>query len=251
MESRQRVRAGLVLEGVDYHETVAARTHAGDGAAGRPDAPVPLVSVVVAVRNEGARLHQLLAALDAQTLSRHRFEVIVADDGSTDGSTGPTLLEDDRVRVVRCPPVNQAAAQNRAIAFAGGLVLAFTDGDCEPEPDWLERALEALESADIVAGRVRRRLPVRATRWTLLDVDLFLDQESAVAGGCGVGANLVLRRDVVDAVGGLDDELRVWPVLFLVIPFLANVAQVSGWRAGRRLRAVSVSPGTAVVRAGG
>jgi glycosyltransferase involved in cell wall biosynthesis len=148
----------------------------------------------------------LVAALEAQTLARERFEVLIADDGSTDGATDGISTEDGRLRVLPGPPVNPYAARNRAVQQARGHVLAFCDVDCRPEPDWLEAGLAALDDADLVAGLVRF-VPTRRTIWSLLDMEMFLDQERTVRSGRAVTANLFVGRELFDGLGGFDDSL--------------------------------------------
>src|SRR4051812_39855832 len=111
----------------------------------------PQVSVIVPVRNGGSDLRELLEKLSAQTLPRERFEVVVGDDGSTDGSAAG-LDDGTWVRVVPGPPLNSYAARNRAVHASRGAVLAFCDADCRPEPEWLEEGVRALESMDVAAG---------------------------------------------------------------------------------------------------
>lgn len=165
------------------------------------------VSVIVPVRNGGSRLPKLVEALAAQTLPRERFEVLIADDGSTDGAA--QRLETDNVwlRVLPGPPQNSYVARNRAAAAAKAPVLAFCDGDCEPEPDWLEQGLRALERAELVGGLILPSLPARPTVWTLLDVDLHVDQERAIRSGRGLGGNILVREDVFRRLGGFDESL--------------------------------------------
>ena len=136
--------------------------------------------------------------------SRERFEVIVADDGSTDGGTDDVATEDGHVRVVDGPPVNAYAARNRAVATSSAAVLAFCDADCLPEPRWLERGVAALEDADVVAGRIRMRIPRKPSVWSLLDAETTKDHERQVAVGNAETANLFLRRDLYDKVGPFD-----------------------------------------------
>jgi GT2 family glycosyltransferase len=167
----------------------------------------PRISVIVPVRNGGAWLHELVAALDAQTLPREDFEVIVADDGSTDGAPAALQVEGEWLRVLHLPPRTSYAARNDGVAAARAAVLAFCDADCRPEPAWLERGLEAVEDADLVAGRVRFLGSDRATVWTLLDVDMHLNQEQAVRRGAAATANLFVHRATFDAVGGFDGSL--------------------------------------------
>lgn len=165
-----------------------------------------MVSVIVPVRNGGADVSRLVSALERQTLARARFEVLVADDGSTDGATDAISTDDGWLRVLPGPPLNPYAARNRAVREARGRVLAFCDADCRPEPDWLEAGLAALEDADVVAGLVRFEA-ARRTIWALLDMETFLDQERTVPSGRAVTANLFLRRELFDRLEGFDGSL--------------------------------------------
>jgi glycosyltransferase involved in cell wall biosynthesis len=166
-----------------------------------------LVSVVVPVRNGAAELHELLDSLAAQTLPRRQFEVVVADDGSTDGVSDLQSSEDGWLRVLHAGPVNSYSARNRGAHGARGRVLAFCDVDCRPEPDWLEHGTAALEQGDIAAGLVRFILPDRPSIWSLLDMDAFLDQERSVKGGHAVSANMLVRMEVFERAHGFDESL--------------------------------------------
>ena len=88
-----------------------------------------------------------------------------------------------------------------------GRLLAFCDADCRPEPEWLERGLATLENADLVAGRIKFLLPERRTVWTLLDMDGTKDHERQVKNGTAETANLFLRRELYDRVGGFEEEI--------------------------------------------
>lgn len=161
------------------------------------------VSVVVPVRNARAWLPSLFDALARQTVAD--FEVIVADDGSTDGATDGLESDDGRVRVVREPAVNVYHARNAGVREARAPVIAFCDADCRPEPGWLAAGLAALEGAELAAGRVRFDVPQPRTVWTLLDIDGTKDHERQVRQGVAETANLFVKRDVYEALGGFDD----------------------------------------------
>jgi glycosyltransferase involved in cell wall biosynthesis len=165
------------------------------------------VSVVVPARNAGEDLAALLDALAQQTLRREEFEVVIGDDGSTDGSADKFSSDDGWVRVAPGPPTNSYAARNRAARAARAPVLAFCDSDCVPDPDWLERGLAALGGAEIVAGRIRFSVPRRRTVWTLLDMDSFKDHERQVDNGTAETANLFVPRELFERVVGFDDSL--------------------------------------------
>jgi glycosyltransferase involved in cell wall biosynthesis len=166
-----------------------------------------LASVVVPVRGEADEILGLLSALSAQTLESNRFEVLIADDGSPDRSIAALAGTDARVRITTGPPRNSYAARNRGASLAKAPVIAFCDADCLPEPSWLENGLAALGSADVAAGLVQFVIPSQRSIWTLLDVDTFLDQERAVKNGTAATANLFVRRELFERVGGFDDSV--------------------------------------------
>lgn len=166
-----------------------------------------LASVIIPVRDGGPMLRAAIEALEAQTIGRDRFEILIADDGSTDGAAAALATKDDWVRVLPGPPVNSYAARNRAADSARAPVLAFCDADCRPEPGWLEQGLRALRDADVVAGTIQLVPPLRPTVWTLLSIDMFLDQERAVSNGNAMTANLFVRSDVFAGLGGFDDSV--------------------------------------------
>ena len=166
-----------------------------------------LVTVIVPARDAGPNLRELRNALLAQTLARERFEVIVGDDGSADGSTLGLASTDGWLRVVRGPAGNPAAARNRAARLARAPVLAFLDSDCRPEPGWLESGLRALQQADLVGGLVTPSVSGPPSVWTLLDLDLHVDQERAIRLGRALSGNLFLRRELFERLGAFDETL--------------------------------------------
>jgi glycosyltransferase involved in cell wall biosynthesis len=87
-------------------------------------------------------------------LDPSRYEIIVADDNSSFGIAVVEEACQGIARVVRSPSPGAAEARNAAVAVARGEVLAFTDQDCRPMPDWLERGVRALDGADVVGGRI-------------------------------------------------------------------------------------------------
>lgn len=106
-------------------------------------APDPEVSVVIPTRDRAERLSAALAALRAQTLERERFEMVVVDDGSTDGTAALLADGEPGLRTVRLPGRGPAAARNAGWRAAQAPLVAFTDDDCEADPSWLEALLEA------------------------------------------------------------------------------------------------------------
>jgi CDP-glycerol glycerophosphotransferase len=121
----------------------------------------PLLSVVVPVHNVEDYLEECLTSLAGQSLKD--IEVVIVDDGSTDGSGGIAedfAARDGRFRCVRQPNAGLSAARNTGTAHTtpGVPYLAFADSDDLVVPDAYERMLASLEStgSDLVTGNVWR-----------------------------------------------------------------------------------------------
>ena len=165
------------------------------------------IAVVVPVHDDPQRLARCLHALEAQTVEPS--VVVVVDDGSAP-SRRPDVGGRRGVRLIEQANAGSYAARNAGIAATDSDVVAFTDADCLPAPDWLARGLAALEAADVVAGRieVRSRRP-RPGAVELFDAVTAFPQEQFVRRwGFGATANLLVPRAVLDAVGAFDARLR-------------------------------------------
>jgi glycosyltransferase involved in cell wall biosynthesis len=172
--------------------------------AGRPD-----VSVVIPVKDGVRSLPSVLDALSAQR-DVADIEVIVVDNNSTDETAAVARAHPVVTQVVVERTPGSYAARNAGLAVARASVLAFTDADCTPEPDWLAAGLSALEStnADLAGGGIRAHVSAQPTLWERYDRAVYLRQEDVVVhSGWAVTANLFVRRAVFDAVGGFDASL--------------------------------------------
>jgi glycosyltransferase involved in cell wall biosynthesis len=109
---------------------------------------LPFVSVIVPHYRDLAGLNLCLSALAAQTYPKDRFEVVVADNASPEG---PELVGEaigGRARLVVVSERGAGPARNGGVAVAKAAVLAFTDSDCVPEPQWLIEGIRALDRYD-------------------------------------------------------------------------------------------------------
>ncbi|HVL48234.1 MAG TPA: glycosyltransferase [Candidatus Thermoplasmatota archaeon] len=124
----------------------------------RPVDGAPAVSILLPTKNAGPLLARVLAQIFAQK-TRHRFEVIVADSGSTDGTL--QLLLEFPITVVHVPPAefNHGGTRNLLASHARGEYLVFLTQDAVPADEhWLERLVEPLARGDAV-GAYARQVP--------------------------------------------------------------------------------------------
>jgi GT2 family glycosyltransferase len=166
------------------------------------------VSVVVPTYRRPDLLERCLAALVAQDFEPHCFEVIVADDAadpemrrlvaSWEARTGGAPM----IRYVAVTGTQgPAGARNRGWEMAGAPIIAFTDDDTIPRPDWLEEGLKAMTpGVTAVAGAVDVPLPAdRALTDYERDIANMRTAEFLTA-------NCFVRREALEAIGGFDER---------------------------------------------
>ena len=197
------------------------------------------ISIIVCTRNRASRLPRFLSAVAGLDLPRLRWELLIVDHASTD-DTGRIIQEFAAsaafpVRPLRSDAPALSGAKNQAIAAARGEILAFTDDDCYPRPDYLLALAGVFEAHDVgvVGGRVLRHDPTDANL-SILDVDTpaSIEPGTFVRPGTVHGANLAVRREVLAAIGGFDPLLGPGRPCFAAedIDLVAR-AVWAGWRA--------------------
>lgn len=166
----------------------------------------PLISVIVPHLNNSELLAECLDSLDAQTLERARFEVIVVDNGSTQLPTA-VIARHPGTRLLQEAEPGPGMARNRGVEEAVGSVLAFIDSDCRAHPDWLSNALVAINASpdhtvlggDVQIWRSRKDDVTAMEAYESIFAyrfKLYIEQH----GFSGTG-NLVVRRSDFDRVG--------------------------------------------------
>ncbi|MCG8693614.1 MAG: glycosyltransferase [Minwuiales bacterium] len=117
----------------------------------------PRVTVVIPHLNDFDRLAICIDALEAQTYPRDRFDVIVCDNGS-DRPFQPLAARYPGVRFIsEAEQKGPGPARNRGVMAAETELIAFTDSDCVPAPDWLEAGVTGLRArpdCEILGGAV-------------------------------------------------------------------------------------------------
>ena len=170
-----------------------------------------LVSVIIPTRNRALLLRRTLESVLKQ--STENLEVIVVDDGSTDGSGAVAAAMDPRVSVIRNPEsAGVSVARNRGIASASGEWIAFCDDDDLWAPNKLQEQLTAADTAGanwVYAGDVNVNDQLRVLSGgpppDPADVMARLPRCNPLASG---GSNVVVRSNILAEVGGFDPALR-------------------------------------------
>lgn len=153
---------------------------------------------------------KLLGCLERQTFPRERLEVLIVDDSSTD-STADIVRASGLARLLQTERRGGAyIGRNVGLRAARGEVIAITDADCEPVPDWLEAGLEDLDrlGVDMLGGHIEVPLRDRPSVAELVDVARYLDQERSIRDNdVAMTANFFARREVYDKTGPFNERL--------------------------------------------
>jgi glycosyltransferase involved in cell wall biosynthesis len=177
-----------------------------------PDHRTPFVSVIVAARNGAEQLPVLFDALRRQNFPREAFEVIVVDDASDDGTEGVAAAS-GIARAIRCDTrVGLPRARTVGIRAAKGELIAITDADVVPDPDWLERGVARTREtgADILGGRITIALGDTPSIAALVDAMNWFNQEACVKQGFVLGGTLWAPRTTFDRWGLLSEEIEAY-----------------------------------------
>lgn len=180
-------------------------------------------TVAICTRERPDDLRRALAAVTALAGSGHRgdgYDLLVIDNAPASDATRRVVQQFPRVRYI-CEPVRGLnAARNRALREARGEVVAFTDDDAAPEPEWLGSLLKNFGDPRVlcVTGLTlpseleteaqelfERHCPfARGFRRHVFD---GLRDNPLHVGPVGAGANMALRRNVLARVGPFDERL--------------------------------------------
>jgi glycosyltransferase involved in cell wall biosynthesis len=170
---------------------------------------MPRISVVMPAFNAAPFITETLKSVLDQTIID--VEVIVVDDGSTDGTRERISGYGDRVRLLHQDRGGAAKARNLGVGHARGEWIAFLDADDLWTPDKLERQLAlAAEtgSSFVFADRInigeRGPLPeLQSTIQPLRDGDIY---EVLLRGNFITTSSVLLRRDVFEQVGRFSED---------------------------------------------
>lgn len=163
------------------------------------------VSIVVPFCNEESRIERCIRALYALDYPEDRFEILMIDNNSTDASA-EIVRRYPRIRMLREAIPGDFAARNRGLAEARGEIVAFTDSDTAPFPDWLRCLVRAFQDPQIqlIVGKLQFAGESRA----LALLEAYEEEKSRfILSGTrkelylGYTCNMAVRRRVFDELG--------------------------------------------------
>lgn len=174
---------------------------------------IPFVSVIIPVLNDTERLKICLEALESQTYPKDNYEIIVVDNDSYE-SIGPVVSGFGQVKLGHESRRGAYVARNRGTSLAKGEILAFTDSDCIPAPDWIDKGVANLlrvPNCGLVAGRIEFifKNQDKPTAVELYDSIKFLQQERYIeVAKFSTTANLFTFKSVFENIGCFNDMLK-------------------------------------------
>ena len=176
-----------------------------------------IVSVIVCTLNRAQVLQKCLDSLANQDVSDSLFEVIVVDNGSTDGTTEVinVFLSDNKYfRSVKEEELGLSFARNRGWNEARGQYVAYIDDDAIAYPDWISSIVDYVErqpNAEIFGGPYEAFYLVPTPAWFPPEYGRLNlgEQERPIKLGTEwiIGLNMVIRKDLFCLYGGFDVRL--------------------------------------------
>ncbi len=169
------------------------------------------VAVVIPVWNGEAVIGRCLEALSRQTIPRDAYQIIVVDNGSSD-STAEIARGFAGVEVIAETRPGSYVARNLGIGRVDAPITAFTDADCTPAPDWLEKVLRAAVAHPgfgVLAGKIELFDEIAQEREVFGDYERLFSfpQAHAARGNCAT-ANWASETAVLKQLGGFDAALK-------------------------------------------
>lgn len=196
------------------------------------------VSLIICTRNRARQLALCLAAVGA-IRNQHPWELIVVDNASDTTDTVQVVRKFAAnaaipIRFVIETQLGLARGHNAGVARARGRILAFTDDDCYPAPDYIDALCAAFEADDklgYLSGRILLHDPT--------DLPLTINESLTprvfpprryVQTGDVQGANMAFRAEVLAAIGGFDPWFGPGAPFNAEDIDAAARASLAGWR---------------------
>lgn len=171
------------------------------------------VSVIIPVYNDSQRLKLCLESLFSQTYPSSYYEVIVVDNNSTDNIQS-IVSQFPQVIYTEEKQIGSYAARNKGISLAKGEVISFTDSDCIPYPNWIEKGIENISKIGehgLIGGKIELLFkdPNNLTAVELYERLSAFPQESYINNyHFSATANLFTTQSTLKEVGVFNSSIK-------------------------------------------
>jgi glycosyltransferase involved in cell wall biosynthesis len=173
------------------------------------DWQLPTVTIIVIVLNNAKGIGESLQWLVNLDYPKNRYEIIVVDNGSTDGTS--EVVKSFSVQLVEEPKRGFPPARNTGIKHATGEIIVFTDSDCIGNSSWLRSLVAPFSNQEVgETGGLIRPYSVNGSI-----IERFIDEAGFVAGPKLINQgiipfittqNIAVRRKLIYQVGGFDEQ---------------------------------------------
>jgi GT2 family glycosyltransferase len=196
----------------------------------------PTITAVVATRDRGDSAVMTVESLLASDLDDFAVVVVDQSDADTTERALARFGDDPRFRYIRTDTVGVGRAQNLAVATIGSPYVAFTDDDCEVEPNWLSHIATIFDRHPEVAVLYTNVVPGPHDEEAGF-VPAYIRHDDKHVGSIlakttarGIGAGMAARREPFVAMGGFDENMGPGAVIPSAADRdLAIRAVIAGW----------------------
>ncbi|WP_162344221.1 glycosyltransferase [Cyclobacterium salsum] len=168
------------------------------------------VSVIIPTYLDWGRLAECLNSLSKQTYDSNLFEIIVINNAPND-ERPPYLTVPINCLVLNESKSGSYAARNRGIQMAKGEIIAFTDSDCIPDPNWIKNAVNLFSICDCdrIGGRIDLfyRSKILNSAELYEKIYAFKQDQSVKASSSAVTGNMFTYRKVFDKIGFFNEKM--------------------------------------------
>ncbi len=162
-------------------------------------------SIIIPAKNEAANIGRCLDSIESVAWDSSRYEVIVIDNGSTDGTVEIARLHGVAVYVK--PELTISGLRNFGAGQASGGILAFLDADCTVAAEWLSEAAHYMSRPDVVSFGSPPVVPENATWVQKAWFEVRRKSLSVGETNWLESMNMFVRRDAFITCGGFDENL--------------------------------------------
>ncbi|MBN3518676.1 glycosyltransferase family 2 protein [Algoriphagus lutimaris] len=168
-----------------------------------------VASVIIPTYRSWDYLSKCLEALEKQSIPKTEFEILVINN-NPDHSIPKWLKMPDNAALFLQSEPGSYACRNMGLKYAKGKFIAFTDSDCIPEPDWLERGIQLLNQGyDLVGGKMEFFKPNGGNHLAFIYEQAFSFNQfkNVTQKGQSVTANLICKKSVIEKIGKFNETL--------------------------------------------